>query len=80
MAAVFTLPLLILPSPHNPTRDAPAADDAAAGAAAPKGGAEEAGGGGWGKYRARLHCRSAPPLIHSVPDSLRDSVPLYLNR
>jgi hypothetical protein len=30
--------------------------------------------------RARSHCRAVLPLIHFTPDSLRDSVPLFLKR
>jgi hypothetical protein len=29
---------------------------------------------------ARSRCRFAPPLIHSIPDSLTYSVPLFLKR
>jgi hypothetical protein len=37
---------------------------------------------GWGAVprRARPHCRFAPPLVHVIPDSLWDSVPLFLTR
>ena len=33
-----------------------------------------------GTHRARSHCRSAPPLIHSIPYSLTCSVPLIPKR
>ena len=33
---------------------------------------------GWA--RARSHCRFVPPLIHFIPDSLTQSVPLFLKR
>jgi hypothetical protein len=33
-----------------------------------------------GKTRAHSHCRFVLPLIHLVPYSLRDSVPLFLKR
>jgi hypothetical protein len=32
------------------------------------------------RARARSPCRSAPPLIRCMPDSLRDSAPLFLSR
>jgi hypothetical protein len=35
---------------------------------------------GDGAHRARSHCRVAPPLIHSIPDLLTYSVPLFLKR
>jgi hypothetical protein len=33
-----------------------------------------------GRRRARSHCRFVPPLIHFIPDLLRESVPLFLKR
>jgi hypothetical protein len=35
---------------------------------------------GRSKPRAWSHCRFVPPLIHLTPDSLGESVPLFLNR
>ena len=42
------------------------------------GGGRPGCGGRW--WRARSHCRFAPPLIHFIPDSLTYSVPLFLKR
>jgi hypothetical protein len=33
-----------------------------------------------GALRDRSHCRFVPPLIHFTPDSLTNSVPLFLKR
>jgi hypothetical protein len=43
-------------------------------------GCGDCGGGGGGGARARPHCRSAPPLIRFITDSLTYSVNLFLMR
>jgi hypothetical protein len=34
----------------------------------------------WPQDRVRSHCRFVPPLLLFIPDSLRDSAPLFLKQ
>ena len=73
------------PNPRRALRRGAGWRQRCSGAAAGGGGRPERPGGrplavGGGRARARSHRRFVRPLIHCIPDALRESVPLFLSR